>query len=963
MFLAQGYPHKELVIVDDGTDRIDDLIPAHPQIRYFREEPRRMALGAKRNRACELARGDVILVWDDDDWYAPWRIAYQVREMETNGWDLCGINRAFFVDPASKQAWEYVAMSRGSRWLCGATLGFRRSLWEANRFANVRVGEDNRFVAAARGANVGVLQNNRFFVCRIHSRNTCTKRPARWPPVAFRAIQSIIGVDWEEYFGTTRGLPQGSTTGGFGTALVTAASGIGDILRVTPLMRVAYQLGYDVDVLLAPDDPAAADLLRGAREIRRVLLCSSIRRTRAAYPVAEIREEQYDVATFTGLSKPLAGYVAAKARYCFDEKWRSAGEMHCIEQVARSLGWQGELPAPFAVRSSRYFDISPSTIAIHPGCKPNWPWKKWHGFDELAALFEEVVIVGTESDLENTCTYFNRPFIWPEHSRDFVGKLDLCDTAALLSQCSALIAPDSGVMHLGAALRVPTFGIFGITSPQRECLDSPFMVPITKQLACETACRQIAGRRDCERHLECLATLAPSDVAAFVKATLKRFTEVEARALKAPARDAKGTTARRDPTPVRPRAASVGTRGGTATRTRRTPVPTAFRHANRVSRRTATDRTEVTPFPAIPARAGEITVNYHCADIPFASGFGQAARAYIRALHTVGVRVRVASIAGRRAEVEDPLVASLVGRYPDADFDIFHGVPSQWTRFLSGARNPILVTVWEADQIPPQWIAPLSRALDIWVPSRFNVELFLKNLGRIPFRLPHALPTRAPELAPVDTAGLGIAPDDFVFYSIFKWEDRKNPRGLIEAFLRAFTHERDAVLLIKTNSRAAVEARAVVEALRQKISSDGRILLHCTLFDEGRMRALQARGNCYVSLHLGEGWGYPLFEASALGTPIVATGYGGPLDYLDSGRHWLVRSTLAHVQRPHYLYRTSMRWAEPDIAHASEGMRWAYEYRSAVRESAAAASREIQAKYSLEHIGMAAKDRLTALLS
>ena len=36
-------------------------------------------------------------------------------------------------------------------------------------------------------------------------------------------------------------------------ALVTAARGIGDILRTTPLIRVMARLGYHVDVALEPD--------------------------------------------------------------------------------------------------------------------------------------------------------------------------------------------------------------------------------------------------------------------------------------------------------------------------------------------------------------------------------------------------------------------------------------------------------------------------------------------------------------------------------------------------------------------------------------------------------------------------------------------------------------------------------------------------------------------------------------
>jgi glycosyltransferase involved in cell wall biosynthesis len=77
MFLAQDYDDEELLIVDDGKDPVEDIIPHVPSVRYFRLNKKR-SLGAKRNFACEAAKGDLILHWDDDDWYASWLIWYQV---------------------------------------------------------------------------------------------------------------------------------------------------------------------------------------------------------------------------------------------------------------------------------------------------------------------------------------------------------------------------------------------------------------------------------------------------------------------------------------------------------------------------------------------------------------------------------------------------------------------------------------------------------------------------------------------------------------------------------------------------------------------------------------------------------------------------------------------------------------------------------------------------------------------
>ena len=52
-------------------------LPDDPRIRRERIA-HGSSIGAMRNRACELARGEVIIHWDDDDWYAAQRISAQV---------------------------------------------------------------------------------------------------------------------------------------------------------------------------------------------------------------------------------------------------------------------------------------------------------------------------------------------------------------------------------------------------------------------------------------------------------------------------------------------------------------------------------------------------------------------------------------------------------------------------------------------------------------------------------------------------------------------------------------------------------------------------------------------------------------------------------------------------------------------------------------------------------------------
>src|SRR4051812_48025167 len=100
-FQRQNYANSELLVLDDGGQWVEDLMPDDPRVRYVRAD-RRSPIGAKRNRACELARGDVIVHWDDDDWNAPWRVGYQVEQLLTRGADLCGLDRVLFYDAAQE---------------------------------------------------------------------------------------------------------------------------------------------------------------------------------------------------------------------------------------------------------------------------------------------------------------------------------------------------------------------------------------------------------------------------------------------------------------------------------------------------------------------------------------------------------------------------------------------------------------------------------------------------------------------------------------------------------------------------------------------------------------------------------------------------------------------------------------------------------------------------------------------
>jgi len=199
-FLAQDYPERELVIVDDGADTVGDLVPADPRIRYLKIEGRR-TVGAKRNLACAAASGSIIVHWDDDDWMAPWRLTYQVRELLAAGAPIAGLDNVHYFHAASEQAYVYRYPPGARRWAAGNTLCYRRAHWQRHPFADVDVGEDARFVWADRTATVRTHAETRFFVALIHDANVARKQTQSryWHPVPAATIASIMGEDYAVY--------------------------------------------------------------------------------------------------------------------------------------------------------------------------------------------------------------------------------------------------------------------------------------------------------------------------------------------------------------------------------------------------------------------------------------------------------------------------------------------------------------------------------------------------------------------------------------------------------------------------------------------------------------------------------------------------------------------------------------------------------------------------------------------
>lgn len=171
MWREQDYPNKELIVLEDGDDDVSDLA-LHGQFHhlYVRYSG---TLGAKLNKGRDLARGSILLNYDDDDFNAPNRISLQVKHMRMTGKPFVAFSSLIYYREGQDYGREYT----GNAWYAtGSTHCYTREWALAHPRPDQTVGEDEIAVAEAREYRaLSTVSGTRCLVACTHNSN-CSAR-------------------------------------------------------------------------------------------------------------------------------------------------------------------------------------------------------------------------------------------------------------------------------------------------------------------------------------------------------------------------------------------------------------------------------------------------------------------------------------------------------------------------------------------------------------------------------------------------------------------------------------------------------------------------------------------------------------------------------------------------------------------------------------------------------------------
>jgi glycosyltransferase involved in cell wall biosynthesis len=175
-FCAQTWPHRELIIVDDGAEDYGPMLSAYRRAATIRYErvPRdeRRRLGALRNLSVDHARGEYCTQWDDDEWYHPRRLDAQVKPLIGRAGATVLRHTLMHLDTPEFLERPYrTALRRGTP---GTAVFSRTNL----RYPNAARGEDTDFLDQLRKSMPVTILGRDFshlFIRCFHGSNTWSR--------------------------------------------------------------------------------------------------------------------------------------------------------------------------------------------------------------------------------------------------------------------------------------------------------------------------------------------------------------------------------------------------------------------------------------------------------------------------------------------------------------------------------------------------------------------------------------------------------------------------------------------------------------------------------------------------------------------------------------------------------------------------------------------------------------------
>lgn len=331
-------------------------------------------------------------------------------------------------------------------------------------------------------------------------------------------------------------------------------------------------------------------------------------------------------------------------------------------------------------------------------------------------------------------------------------------------------------------------------------------------------------------------------------------------------------------------------------------------------------------------------------------------RGYVEGLLRLGVDVEAISPRGFLHDPDFALppglseISPALARERDVPVGLGFLHPPHVDRLLGSPR--LNLGVWESDVLPPGWVEPLQRVCHlVVVPSTFTRRTFLAAglAGSQLAVAPYGFDERLLAIAPPAPGGPQHRPLTFLAVLAPHW--RKGVRELLTAYRAAFSRRDDVLLRIKSAQDPGSSRRRKLFEIPswQALLAEAdlfhvdapRVELDIRVAADDELPALYAAADVVVAPTWGEAFGLAILEGLAAARPVVATGWGGQLDFTLPGPDQLPFRLEAGGDRL-YEQAPGAQVAVPDVEALQARMRWHFEHAEASRQIGIASRQRVR---------------------
>lgn len=270
----------------------------------------------------------------------------------------------------------------------------------------------------------------------------------------------------------------------------------------------------------------------------------------------------------------------------------------------------------------------------------------------------------------------------------------------------------------------------------------------------------------------------------------------------------------------------------------------------------------------------------------------------------------------------------------------------QMDRKVWDGRYNIGFWLWELEEFPEEWLPCFQYVDEIWTPSEFTSSSIRKKTDLPVYTMPYGIEAEMEEGG--NRAAFGLPEEKFLFLMMYdpnSITERKNPIGVIRAFQKAFSKEREDVgLVIKVNTPNKSE----LQGLKRITDAYKTIYFVTETLEKKQVNRLIACVDAVVSLHRAEGFGLVLAEAMLLGTPTIATNWSSNTEFMNEEVACMVDYSLVELKEEMEPFPKGQHWADANLEQAAGYMKKLVEDRAFGRQMAEKAQQLIQKNFSVK---------------